>query len=117
MSETKSTLRPRVYISGPVTLGDREENIHKAGTLMVELINAGFAVLCPQLTGYIEDQTSVSHDTWIDNDLPWVACADAIIRLEGTSVGADRECLFALHRGIPVVTEVEHLVALRLLLL
>jgi hypothetical protein len=48
---------------------------------------------------------------WYGVDLPWVAAADALLRLPGDSVGADLEEVEARHRRIPVFYDVESLLA------
>jgi hypothetical protein len=41
--------------------------------------------------------------------LPWVSVADAVLRLPGTSPGADREVALALSLGIPVYYDIEEM--------
>ncbi len=94
--------RPRVYISGPMTIGDWEANIRVAEAAALELIQAGFAVLCPQLTGRMTGHETIGHDEWIANDLPWVEVADAVLRLSGVSAGGDRECRAATFCSVPI---------------
>lgn len=95
-------MRPRVYLSGPITKGDREANFQQAADAHKALIAAGFAVLNPMLTMRLPGAFAIGHDTWIANDLPWVAVADAVLRLPGESKGADIECEHAAIYGIPV---------------
>jgi hypothetical protein len=97
-----NALRPRIYISGPITRGDREANFQQAADAQKRLIAAGFAVLNPMLTMRLPGAFEIDHDTWIANDLPWVAVADAVLRLPGKSKGADIECEHALIHGVPV---------------
>jgi len=95
-------MRPRIYISGPITKGDREANFQQAADAQKALIAAGFAVLNPMLTMRLPDAFAIGHDTWIANDLPWVAVADAVLRLPGESRGANIEGEHAAIHGIPV---------------
>jgi len=96
-------LRPRVYISGPITKGNREANFQQAADAQKALIAAGFAVLNPMLTMRLPGAFDIGHDTWIANDLPWVAVADAVLRLPGESKGADIECEHALIQRNPTI--------------
>ncbi len=64
------------------------------------LILAGFAPLLPQLTYLLDRLLDQDHATWVAIDLPWVAVADALLRLPGESIGADREVATAHERGI-----------------
>jgi len=43
-------MRPRVYISGPITKGDRDANFQQAADVHRELMAAGFAVFNPMLS-------------------------------------------------------------------
>lgn len=112
----------RIYISGPIRKGDLAANIQQADAAMLALIKAGFAPLNPMLTcfagsaergdyGDVEGEAQVkanggfrdlSHDDWILADLPWVAVSEAVLRLEGESIGADLECEYAERLRIPV---------------
>ena len=99
------TARPLVYISGPISKGDRADHITRAVEAFRWLIELGYAPLCPQLSIYAEDwhACEFSHETWMEVDLAWLAHAEIVIRLEGESVGADIEVEAALARGARVV--------------
>lgn len=96
------TPRPRVYISGPITLGSRQFNLEQALFAHRDLLDTGFAPLNPILTMLIPWEGEVQHDVWLEADVPWVEVADALLRLPGTSVGADREVEHARECGVPV---------------
>lgn len=100
-------MRRAIYISGPISLGDKQHNLRQAMDAGHELIKAGFAPLIPHLTMCLPWEADVAHSDWIEVDLPWVASADAVLRLPGESVGADAECDFAFESGIPVVYSVQ----------
>lgn len=102
--------RKRVYISGPLTSsGDPSENVNVAMDAARSLIALGYAPLCPHLTWFIDPKCEIPHATWIDIDLPWVAMSEAVLRLPGSSCGADQECREAFNRGIPVFHSIEDL--------
>jgi hypothetical protein len=108
--------RPRVYISGPITLGDRQANIAQAIEWYDRLIEEGFAPFCPHLSCFAEDAgVKYEHEVWIEMDLRWVEVCDAVLRLPGESKGADEETAHARKLGIPVVEESDTLDALRAL--
>lgn len=96
-------MRPKVYISGPITKGNRTSNFAQACHAQKTLMAAGFAVLNPMLSMMHPDAWNIDHETWVANDLPWVACADVVLRLPGESDGAERECEFARHNNIAVI--------------
>lgn len=101
--------RPVVYISGPMTIGDWEENILRAERLFRQLMLAGYSCYCPHLSGRMPGHEDIPHDLWIANDLPLVGRSDAVLRIPGESTGADRECAFARACEVPVYHSVEHL--------
>lgn len=107
-------MRQRIYISGPISRGCLQANIDRAREAAMQLIDAGYAPLCPQLTCFLEsNEPSVHagfpHDTWMEVDYPWVAASDALIRLPGESRGADREVAWANTHGVPVYFSVQNL--------
>lgn len=108
-------MRKRVYISGPITCTnyDRTTAIHEAVNTQRELMELGFAPLNPMLSAYLPYafDGSFSHEDWLECDIPWVVCADAVLRLPGPSDGADRECSRARTLDIPVFDSVDALVA------
>ena len=107
--QDRSSGRIPVYISGPMSLGDRVENLAMAMKAMRELIALGYAPLCPQLTFFAEPFMDASHADWIDVDIPWVRSAKAVLRLLGDSRGADREVAAATAAGVPVFAHVREL--------
>ena len=123
-------MRTRVYIAGPISRGDLAANIRQASAAFFALLRAGFAPLCPHWScfsgtlyrplhasaygPYAFAETlpeGTTHEDWLAVALPWVACAEAVIRLPGVSAGADRETALARAKGIPVFASVADLVA------
>lgn len=96
--------RPRIYLSGPISKGNRNFNFHQAVEAQRALMQLGFAVLNPMTSMLLPFawQEEFPHDMWLECDLPWVEVADAVYRLRGESVGADRECDHAHACGVPV---------------
>jgi hypothetical protein len=103
--------RPRVYISGPITSGNRNKNQFQALEAHKALMLAGFAPLNPIITGNLAFSwdRDVPHSVWVDCDLPWVEVADAVLRLPGYSVGADAELTHAAKHLKPVFYDIESL--------
>jgi hypothetical protein len=104
-------LRPVVYISGPVTKGNRNWNVYQGFEAQRELTDAGFAPINPiaSTTYPFAWEEGFPHGVWMEVDLALVARADAVLRLPGDSKGADEECMFADLRGIPVYGSVADL--------
>lgn len=105
--------RPRIYLSGPITSGNRNKNQYQALEAHKALMLAGFAPLNPIITGNLPFSwdKDVPHSMWVDCDLPWVEVADALLRLPGYSVGADAECSHAQRCEVPVFYDMESLLA------
>lgn len=101
--------RPRIYISGPISKGDKFDNLNQASDAHKWLIDNGFAPLNPILTMLIPWADDVEHKTWMECDLPWVEMADALFRLPGESDGADQEVRFARENDVPVFTDLDDL--------
>lgn len=108
--------RLRVYVAGPISQGDLGANIRQATAAGKRLIEAGFAPLIPHLTCYYDGDPpraiagGIPHEAWLDVDLPWVAAADALLRLPGESAGAGQEVSHAIALGIPVYTDIHNLI-------
>jgi hypothetical protein len=92
-----------------MTQGNWEQNILHAEAVARNLIQRGFSVFCPHLTGRMTDHETISHADWIENDLPWVQASDAVLRLPGPSAGADAECKHARRWGVPVFESIADL--------
>jgi hypothetical protein len=95
-------MRKKVYIAGPMSGGDRLANLQHGLIAYRELIRRGYAPMCPMLSFFVNDVMPQDHATWLATDLPWVASADAILRLPGESLGAEQEVACAVCHGIPV---------------
>lgn len=92
----------RVYVAGPYTKGDVEQNVKNAIQAASELADCGFAPFVPHLCHFWHAQRPRDYQSWIDMDLAWVDASDALLRLPGDSAGADGEVKRADEKGIPV---------------
>jgi hypothetical protein len=102
--------RKRVYVAGPMTLQNLDDNIRRGIEAGIELIVAGYAPLVPHLTHYMEPSGGrFDLETWLQVDLPWVQVADRLVRLAGRSPGADRETALANSLNIPTFNRLEEL--------
>jgi len=103
-------MRPTVYLSGPITNGDRQANFDQAADAQNYLMGCGCAIQNPMLSMKLPGAWDIPHETWIQNDLPFIANArgrvDAVLRLPGYSPGADVECSHAVLHGVPVYHDV-----------
>lgn len=96
-------MRTKVYVAGPMRLGNRYDNIHLGIVTGRELVRRGYAPLIPHLTHFVDPDDSLGWEPWLEVDEAWLQHADVLLRLPGESAGADREVEFCLDYGIPVV--------------
>lgn len=94
----------KVFIAGPYTKGDRDENLNKMIDTTNELINHGFNPLplnlCYHLVEYKHKREN--YVDWIEITSQWVEKCDCLLRLTGQSSGADGEVDLAKKLNIPV---------------
>lgn len=104
--------RKRVYVAGPISLGDRQANFDQAIRASLELLKEGYAVYTPHAWMLIDATTIHTPDRyemWLDQDFAWIEVCDGLLRLPGSSAGADREVTHAWTFGVPVFHSVEEL--------
>lgn len=101
--------KPKVYISSPYTLGDKEENVKVQLQCGLELLDSGFTPYIPLVAHYMDLVSPRDYDTWLAYCFEWVGVCDILLRLPGVSSGADAEVDFAEKHGIPVVYSIEEL--------
>jgi len=102
--------RPLVYVAGPYTLPDPVENAHHAIRFASELLDEGLVTpFVPHLTLLWHLVAPRDVDFWYDYDIAMLAKCDAIFRLPGESVGADREVNYARDEGLPVFEDIGEL--------
>ena len=92
----------RVYVAGPLSQGNVAGNVRQAILAADRLLAAGHAPFVPHLTHFWGMVCPREYEEWITLDFVWIRCCDALIRLPGESLGADREVVWAQHWNIPV---------------
>ena len=102
-------MRPQIYIAGPVTTGDRVENIRAACVAADTIVELGGEPVVPHDTLIREMVTPHNYDYWMDRCLFMVSRCDGLLRLDGNSYGADLEVDDSYANGIPVFYEMGHL--------
>lgn len=104
------TPKKKVYIAGPISLGDTFANVHTAMSVWEALLRRGFVPFCPHWSAIQHMfRPSLSHQEWMDFDLEWLANCHYLLRLPGESRGADMEVARAIDLGIPVVRSIPEL--------
>ena len=107
-------MRPRVYVAGPISKGDRAENIRRGVEAGLRLLSAGCAPFIPHLSMYAEPEALAGtprYEDWLSSDFAWIAVCAAVLHLSGESAGADREVAFARALRVPVYTDIEALLS------
>ncbi len=98
----------RIYIAGPYTKGDTAVNVRNA-IFAQEYIEAtlGHMAYNPMLSHF--QHLMIPHEDveyWYEKDIRWLLQCNALLRLPGESVGADREVEIARELGLTVFTSV-----------
>jgi hypothetical protein len=103
----------KVFVSGPLTQGDQADNVQRAIEAGIALYRHGFLPLIPHLNVAVEEVAgdAITYEHYMECDLAWLECADAVVRLPGHSPGGDREVERACSLGIPVYHSVLELVS------
>jgi hypothetical protein len=110
LNEFEFVDRPLIYVAGPYKLPDPVDNTRRAIQVAGQLVDGGKVTpLVPHLALAWQMVDPRPVDFWYPYDLALVARCDAVLRLEGTSTGADREVDFAERNGIPVFRSVDAL--------
>jgi hypothetical protein len=92
----------KIYIAGPYTKGDVVVNIRRVVFVADEIAKMGHTPFIPHLSHLWHTISPHPYDFWIKQDLEWLRCCDAMIRLGGESEGADIEVGEARKLGIHV---------------
>lgn len=99
----------RVYVAGPYTQGDVAVNVRAAMCAGTMILDLGHAPYIPHLMHFVHMIYPKPYEVWMKLDAHWINYCDAMLRLPGESVGADREVGFAKALGIPVFESIEAL--------
>jgi nucleoside 2-deoxyribosyltransferase len=92
-----------VYVSCPITLGNKNHNWFQAAEAQVALMKAGYAVHNPAHAIMLPESSNISWETWLIMDEAIIDRCDLVVLLPGESKGAERECAYAASKGIPVM--------------
>lgn len=95
-------MRLRIYVAGPYTKPDPCINTHEAIEVADFLWSCGFAPFIPHLSHFWHTMSPKPYEDWLEYDLQFLVCCDALFRMDGESSGADAEEKFANDHNIPV---------------
>lgn len=104
------TRKPLIYIAGPYTSGDVARNVARAIEAADEIMEDGrFAVYVPHLSHFWHLHRAHEWEFWMALDQQVLMRCDGLVRLDGESVGADREESWALELGLRLYASVKSL--------
>ena len=98
-----------VYIAAPYTHPDPIENTHIAIQAWKKLHDAGIDAIVPHTTLLLHLMYPSHVEVWYGYDMTILEHCDAVIRLKGASVGADKEIEHADECEIPVFKEIDNM--------
>jgi hypothetical protein len=76
------------------------QNVRRQIDVADKLINLGFAPFVPLLSHFQHMIYGQPYEKWCELDIEWLNQCDCVLRLEGESVGADKEVEHAQDRGM-----------------
>ena len=103
-------MKIKVYIASPYTIGDKLANAKRQIKAADELLKHGFAPYVPLLNHFWDEISPKTESEWLDLDFEYLPICDCLLRLEGESKGADKECLKAWGLNIPIFHSVNEII-------
>jgi hypothetical protein len=97
-------MKPLVYVAGPYTKPDPVINVQRAIEIAEKIENHGATPFIPHLSMLWHLVRPAAINRWYLRDLEVLDHCDALYRMPGESVGADREVAHAHEMGMQVVT-------------
>ena len=92
----------RIYIASPYTQGDPLANVRRQIDAAEQLATKGHVPILPLLSHFWDEVYPHPWEFWIAQCLQLLPMADAVLRLDGVSVGADIEVREAKNIGLPI---------------
>lgn len=103
----------KVYVAGPYSKGDVALNVRTAIEAADQLAERHFCPYIPHLSHFWHLMSPKPYEWWLTYDAMWLLECDAVLRIPGESEGAEKEVRLAQQRGLPVVSTIEELEAIR----
>jgi hypothetical protein len=103
--------KPWIYISGPISIGDQQQNAARACKLFKTLLIRGAQPICPHWSVLQQFVAPLTWDQWLAYDLPLVEACDALVwdqlQCPGESKGSLVEWNHADAHEIPTFSNFE----------
>lgn len=98
-----------IYIAGPYTSGDVAQNVRAAIDAAEAVAAKGHTPVVPHLDHFWHMIYPHPWDFWLRLDLDLLALCDVVLRLPGSSAGADDEVAIARSCGMRVFYSLDDL--------
>lgn len=99
----------RVYVAGPLSVGDTTDNVITAIEAGTRCLDAGLAPFVPHLNHFWHEVMPRGYEEWMRLDFEWLGACDVLLRLPGESPGAEREVALANKLGLPVYYDIDYM--------
>ena len=90
-----------IYVAGPYTKGDVAQNVRKAMDVGMQLNDRGHYAIIPHLLHFLHVIHPRSYHYWTELDNRIIPHCNELVRIEGSSTGADAEVELAESLNIP----------------
>jgi hypothetical protein len=97
----------RIYVAGPIAIGDQFKNVRNAIDAAEMLHQMGHKPFVPHLFKSWHMIYPKPGLEWLDLDFVWLDQCEAVYRVPGESWGSDQEVKRALDQGKPVYFRME----------
>jgi hypothetical protein len=101
--------RLKVYVAGPMTVGDTQKNIGNGIRVGEKIFKKGLVPFIPHLSHFWGMWFDHTWDEWLSYDEEWLKCCDAMYVIPGDSPGREREEEFCKENNIPVFYDLDDL--------
>ncbi len=105
--DEKSNKPMLIYVSAPYSLGDVVSNVRFACEIGDKILAKGHIPFIPHLSHFWHYLSPKSWEEWLRIDSAIIPKCDALLRMNGASVGADLEVELAKSLGIPVYSSLD----------
>lgn len=89
-----------VYVAGPLTVGNKTQNVRRAINAGEKIASKGHSVFIPHLFELWELIYHHDYEFWMKLDIVILKKCDILVRLPGYSKGSDRELGLAKQFGL-----------------
>lgn len=98
-----------IYIAAPYSKGDIGENLHTVFEVADAILMKGHIPYIPHLTHFWHIVSPKPLGFWYKYDLYFLNLCDALIRIPGDSIGADREEARATQLGKTIFHSIDEI--------